>query len=69
MENDWVIVFTTESPFQAELIHGMLKGNDIDSVIINKRDSSYGVFGDVSVYIHKENVEKARQLISETQGN
>lgn len=69
MENDWVIVFSTQAPYEAEIIHGMLKGNDIDNVIINKRDSSYGVFGDVLVYVRKENAEKALELIRESAGN
>lgn len=65
MEPDWKIVFTTESPFEAELVRGMLKEHQIDSVIINQRDSSYGVFGDISLYVHKDHAEAAARLLSE----
>ncbi|TAN19496.1 MAG: DUF2007 domain-containing protein [Chitinophagaceae bacterium] len=67
MEKDWIIVFTTGSSFEAELVKGMLKENDIDGVIINQRDSSYGVFGEVYVYVYKDFAEKALQLIRETE--
>ncbi|MGH2642603.1 MAG: DUF2007 domain-containing protein [Chitinophagaceae bacterium] len=66
MENDWIIVYTTSSPFEAELIKGMLKENGIESVIINQRDSSYGVFGEAYVYVYKDVAEKALQLIQQT---
>lgn len=66
MENDWVVVYTTQSPYEAEIIHGMLGSNGVDSVIINKRDSSYGVFGDVLVYVHQDHAEKAADLIRQS---
>lgn len=67
MEKDWKVVFTTESPFEAELVKGMLKENDIESVVINQRDSSYGVFGKVYVLVYKDFEIKATELIQETQ--
>lgn len=67
MEKDWVMVYKTKSPFEAELVKGMLKENEIESVIINQRDSSYGVFGDAYVYVYKDFSEKALQLIQETE--
>jgi hypothetical protein len=66
MEPDWKVVFTTESPFEAEVIRGMLKEHHIESVIINQRDSSYGVFGDVSLYVHKDQVEEATRLLQDS---
>lgn len=69
MEKDWMNVFTTESPFEAEVVKGMLKENDIESVIINQRDSSYGVFGKAYVFVYKDFVEKALQLIRETENS
>lgn len=67
MEKDWEIVFTTESPFEAELVKGMLKENEIESVVINQRDSSYGVLGKAYVYVYKDFAEKALQLIQGTE--
>jgi hypothetical protein len=64
MEHDWVIVRTVKNEFEAELIRGMLQENDIDSVIINQRDSSYTVFGDISIYVHKDNYEQAGVLVN-----
>jgi hypothetical protein len=65
MEPDWQVIFTTDSPFEAELVRGMLQEHQIESVIINQRDSSYGVFGDVSLYVHKDHAEEASRLLNE----
>lgn len=69
MEKDWVTVFATESPFEAELVNGMLKENGIESVIINQRDSAYGVFGKAYVYVYKDFAERALQLIQNTENH
>lgn len=63
MENDWQVVFTAQTAFEAELVHGMLLQNGIENVIINQRDSAYNAFGDVSVYVRKEHYEQAKELV------
>jgi len=65
MEKDWIAVCTTESAFKAELIRGMLKENNIESVIINRKDSPYGIFGDISVYVYKDQAASASALLRE----
>lgn len=64
MENDWEVVFTTQSTFEAELVHGMLMQNGIDNVILNQRDSAYNAFGDVNIYVRKENYSQAKALVT-----
>lgn len=66
MEKDWIDIYTTESPFKAELIRGMLEQNGIQSVIINRKDSPYGIFGDISVYVHNTQAEAAATLLKES---
>ena len=65
MEKDWIAIFTTESQFKAELIRSMLQENQIESVIINRRDSPYGIFGDISVYVYKDQADAAAALLRE----
>ena len=63
---DWVKIFSSTIPNQAEIIKGMLLENEIESVILNKQDSSYLSFGDIEMYVHPDDVARANQLIEQT---
>lgn len=67
MEKDWIRLYKASDQFQANILQGMLKENGIESVVINQKDSSYLSFGDCSLYVHKDNYEKACKLIAETE--
>ena len=62
---DWVKIFSSTIPNQAEIIKGMLLENEIESVILNKQDSSYLSFGDIEMYVHPDDVTRANQLIEQ----
>lgn len=62
MNNERVLVYTTNKLFQAEMLKQFLSDNDIDAFIINKQDSSYH-FGDVEMYVKRDDVIKSKQLI------
>jgi hypothetical protein len=64
MEKDWVIVYTTNKMYQAELFRELLADNDIESFVINKQDSSYK-FGNIEVYVKRNNILKAKLLVKE----
>lgn len=64
MEKDWVIVYTTNKLFQAELFREVLRDHNIESFIINKQDSSYK-FGSIEVYARRNHVLKAKMLVKE----
>lgn len=63
MEDNWISVLSTPQPWQAEIAKQILAENGIDAVVVNKRDSSYTVFGEVEVYVIKEDVEKSKELL------
>ncbi len=63
MEENWISVYTTEQPWQAEIAKQILSENGIDSVVINKRDSSLLSFGEVQVYVSQEDSEKSKELL------
>ena len=63
MLNDWVKIFATPNPIEAEIVLSMLQEHGIDAVEMNKRDSSYQAFGYVELYCPKINVMEALQLI------
>jgi uncharacterized protein len=62
--DDWVNVYSTNNVSEAEIIKGKLENEGINSVIVNKRDSSYVVFGPVEVFVNPEDSTKAKEIIS-----
>jgi hypothetical protein len=67
MEKDWIKVFATDRPFEAELVKGMLLENGVNAVLINRQDSSYiqALPGQAEVYVHISQETQARELINE----
>jgi len=63
MEDNWISIFSTDKPWQAEIAKQILSENGIDAVIINKQDSSYTVFGEAEVYVSIENAEQSKELL------
>jgi hypothetical protein len=64
MEKDWVIVYTTNKLWQAEIFREVLVDHNIESFVINKQDSSYK-FGSIEVYVRRNNILKAKMLVKE----
>jgi len=64
MEKDWVLAYSTNQLYQAEILKEVLGDNNIESIIINKQDSAYK-FGDIEVYVKRDNILRAKKLIEE----
>ena len=65
MEEGWVLAYTTNQMFNAELYKRVLGDHDIEAVIINKMDSSYRAFGEIEVYVRQDHIIRARKLAKE----
>ena len=63
MEKNWRKIFSTDQPYQAELARQVLEENGIQAVVMNKKDSSYLMFGETELYVSQDEVIKAKQLI------
>jgi len=63
MEKDWQLLYSTNIIHEAELIKNLLEHNDIDSIIMNKKDSFYVSVGDVEVYVQRDDLIKAKFVI------
>ncbi|MCD6202168.1 MAG: DUF2007 domain-containing protein [Bacteroidales bacterium] len=63
MEKNWIKIFSTDQPYQAELARQVLEENGIQAVVMNKKDSSYLMFGETELYVSQDEVIKAKQLI------
>jgi hypothetical protein len=62
MDSGWAPIFSTGKYYSALMARDCLDEEEIESVIINKQDSTY-LFGDVELFVRKENVIKAKHIL------
>jgi hypothetical protein len=62
-DSHWEVVFSTNLLYKAEIIKGMLEEEGIQSVIVNKQDSSYIAFGEIELFIQREDILNAKQIM------
>jgi hypothetical protein len=63
MEENWVKIYTSSNYYKSEMIKQALAVNQIDTVLLNKQDSSHRAFGDIEVYIHQKDFSNAIEII------
>lgn len=64
MASDLVRIYSLDKLYQAELLRQMLDDHNIAAFIVNKQDSAYK-FGDIELFVHRDDVMKAKMLIRE----
>lgn len=64
MATDQVHIYSIGDRYRAELIRHMLSDHSIQAFIVNKQDSVYK-FGDIELYVHRDHVIRAKNLIKE----
>ena len=68
MGTNLVHIYSSGSPYVAELVRQMLTDHNIQSFIVNKQDSAYK-FGDIELYVNRDEVIRAKMLIREFENN
>jgi hypothetical protein len=63
MEKGWVNVFTTDQRHLGEIAKELLLENQIESVLVDKRDSTYITLGEVEIYVRDLDVMKAKFIL------
>jgi len=63
MSEQWVRIYSSKFVYQVEIAQAILKDYQIESVIVNKQDSSYH-FGEIELHVHPDNSIKALQTIN-----
>lgn len=66
MEQDWVKVYSSSKFHHVQFIKALLEDNNITSVEINKKDSSYN-FGEIELYVKNTDEVRAHYLIRQQQ--
>jgi uncharacterized protein (DUF1919 family) len=62
MEAGWVKIYTSADFFKSELVRQVLVDHEIEAIIINKQGFPYRI-GEVEVYIHEDDFQKALEII------
>ena len=68
MADDLINIYGTDKLYVAELIRQMLSNHDIRSFIVNKQDTAYK-FGEIELYVYRDDVIRAKKLIQEFEEN
>jgi transcription antitermination factor NusA-like protein len=63
MEKNWIKIYSTANYYQAEIVKQMLTEYQIDTVLLNKQDSSHRTFGHIEVYIHQQDFSNAIEAL------
>ena len=64
----WTRIQTVPQPFQADLLKATLEAQGFSVLILNKRDSSYGTFGEVEVHVPAQDAQRAADWLASLQG-
>jgi len=62
MEAGWVKIYTSADFFKSELVRQVLIDQEMEAIIINKQGFPYRI-GEVEVYIHEDDFQKALEII------
>jgi hypothetical protein len=64
MEKNWAKIFESPDELKLEIARQMLDDQNIESVIINKKDSSY-LFGELELYVNRDRVIEAKSVLKD----
>lgn len=64
---DWIKIASLDNIYQAEMQKAILENSDIQTVIINTKDSLF-LIGEIDLYVSKDKASQARKIISQQQG-
>ena len=63
VERNWTKIFVSTNPNLVDLFIQLLEEQNIKSVAINKKDSSYTIFGNIELYVKDADMEKSKEII------
>jgi len=63
MERGWQRIYFSDQLHRIEIVKAVLHENNIESVQVDKRDSSYIAIGEVELYVKDTDVMRAKYII------
>ena len=64
MEKGWKNIYNTSDDYLVSLATDLLDNNEIESVVINHKDSAY-VWGEYELYVKEEVEDQALQILEQ----
>jgi hypothetical protein len=65
MDKGWQCVYTDTQLYKVEIVQAVLKDNDIESVVVDKRDSNYTMIGEIEIYVPNTDAILAKIIIDQ----
>jgi len=65
MEIGWKIVYSTSDEYLGTIAKELLQENEIESVVMNHKDSSYSFMGEVELYVREEDEKQAVKILEQ----
>ncbi|WP_026897415.1 DUF2007 domain-containing protein [Daejeonella oryzae] len=62
MEQGWIKIYTSNDFFKSEIVRQVLIDHEMEAILMDKQGFPYRI-GEVEVYIHRDNFNKAIELI------
>lgn len=62
---NWVKVYSSPNLQHVELLKHILRENDIEAIVLNKQDSFYVTIGEIELMVNRNEVLRAKKIISE----
>jgi hypothetical protein len=63
MQKGWQRVYFTDKPHLIQIAKSILEENHIESIIVDKRDSSYIAIGDLELFVKDDDAVLAKFLL------
>lgn len=63
MEKDFVKIYSSADPYQADMAHDILDENDIQCVVLNQHDSMIPSIGEIEIYVHESDETAALEIL------
>lgn len=64
MEENWAKAYQSTQMIRAEIAREILEQNGIAAVIVNKKDSSYPIFGMYEVHVPLSDLPQAQTILN-----
>ena len=65
MEKGWTNIYSTSDEYLSTIAQELLKENEIESVVINHKDSAYVCLGELDVYVREEDEKQAVEILEQ----
>jgi hypothetical protein len=65
MEKGWMTVYSTADEYLGTIAKELLQENEIETVMINHKDSAYSFMGEIELYVREEEEKQAVEILEQ----